>query len=208
MLIGLTGLAGAGKSTVARHLAQKYGFLRAPFAYALRQDLLYALQTGDWGDYSPPIAVAHELEALAEAERLEALRIKPTPMWARTLMQDYGAWRRRDDPDYWVKRWEQLFGRTPQSIVIDDVRYNNEARFIRGKLGVVIKLDRDLDACLTSSGMTPEQARHESERGVSDMFVSATMNANVPFGELPRVADEIYEYATRVEKALREQVGV
>ena len=43
IIVGLSGLAGAGKSTAARHLVERHGFVRRPFAALLKGMLRYLL---------------------------------------------------------------------------------------------------------------------------------------------------------------------
>ena len=60
----------------------------------------------------------------------------------RKLLQLWGTeYRRRQDPDYWVKRLEaKLHGL--ERVVIDDVRFPNEVEMIQRLGGKVIRIDR------------------------------------------------------------------
>lgn len=60
----------------------------------------------------------------------------------RQLLQLFGTeYRRRQDPDYWVKRLEEkLHGL--EKVVIDDVRFPNEVEMIHRLGGRVIRIDR------------------------------------------------------------------
>lgn len=65
--------------------------------------------------------------------------IREKPPWMRFLLQAYGQARRAQDPDYWVKRMEMrlrssytqkqlsMYAQTPLCLVIDDLRFENEA---------------------------------------------------------------------------------
>lgn len=60
----------------------------------------------------------------------------------RQILQLWGTeYRRRQDPDYWVKRLEEkLHGL--EKVVIDDVRFPNEVEMIHRLGGRVIRIDR------------------------------------------------------------------
>ena len=60
----------------------------------------------------------------------------------RQLLQAWGTeYRRRQDPDYWVKRLEKKL-RGLERVVIDDVRFPNEVEMIQRLGGKVIRIDR------------------------------------------------------------------
>ncbi len=57
-------------------------------------------------------------------------------------------------------------------VIIDDVRYDNEAELIKQLGGVVIRIVRETDAPMTA------HPNHESEHGISDSLVNATIENN------------------------------
>lgn len=133
MIIGLTGLAGSGKTTVADYLVEEYGFKKLSFKSGLIDEMKEVFP-----DLLPCIARA---ELMDESELFNK---KPPLM--RTLMQNYGTdVRRGDDPDYWVKKWLKkatvMIGR--DNIVVDDVRFLNEADAISMHNGVIVRIVRD-----------------------------------------------------------------
>ena len=70
---------------------------------------------------------------------------KEKPPLVRLLMQEYGTdVRRADDVDYWVKKWEESLPEISSKIVVDDVRFMNEAEKIRSLGGHLIRLERDI----------------------------------------------------------------
>lgn len=132
MIIGLTGYKRSGKTTVATLLAER-GWQVESFAAPIRRavaDLLGMTQTQLDDSKSDPVAWLDGL----------------TP---RALMQTLGTeWGRARHPDLWVRA---LLGRIsvaelPAGValqwVIHDVRFVNEAEFIRGLGGVVVRVDR------------------------------------------------------------------
>lgn len=136
MIIGLVGLAGSGKSTVAEYISSKYGYVRLNFKDALVREVkenfpalleeLYKIYYYQNGVFSVD----------------DLFTKKPKAM--RALLQNYGTEvRRRDDKDYWVEQWKDIAYSEPvQNIVTDDVRFINEAEAVRGAGGKIIRIVR------------------------------------------------------------------
>lgn len=130
MLIGVTGLAGAGKSEVARRLTGKFGCARYAFADPLK-GMLASVGFTDAQLYG------REKEAnLPEFGR--------TPRYAmQTLGTEWG--RRTMHPDFWVRIWGRQMVAKWQSagrLVADDVRFPNEVRAIRDRGGYIVHVRR------------------------------------------------------------------
>ena len=120
-LIGLVGFKQSGKSTAAKYLEEKYGFVRHNM-----KDALIAEIKQNFPDLLEGIAKAHPdiTGGMFLDEAIQTLfEIKPPLM--RALMVNYGTEvRRRQDKNYWVKAWLA----TPvfqNNIVTDDVRFIN-----------------------------------------------------------------------------------
>jgi len=127
-IIGLVGLKQVGKSTVASHLEEKHGFVRHNFKDALVEEIKQ--------NFPDLLKLLSELYELTIDELFE---VKPPLM--RALMQNYGTEvRRGDDPQYWIKRWEEKLG--DSNTVVDDVRFKNEADAVKSKYGTVVRLTR------------------------------------------------------------------
>lgn len=136
-LIGLCGPAGAGKDTVADHLCQRFGFVRASFAEAPRQ-MLEALCSYANVDH------AHLHERQLKERDMPVLRAS-----YRRAMQTLGTeWGRLQmDMDLWVRVLESHLGLATNSpvhdrIVITDVRYPNEAEAIERWGGRLVGVTR------------------------------------------------------------------
>lgn len=138
MIIGLTGKKQNGKSTAAQYIAEKYGFVRLNFKDALVAEI--------------KVGFPNVLEAIIEMMERSAydgmnpwtvdrlFRDKP-PVF-RALMQNFGTEVRRvDNKDYWVMKWMKEAAKH-QNIVVDDVRFLNEAQAVRDMGGIIIRISR------------------------------------------------------------------
>jgi hypothetical protein len=134
-IIGLTGLAGSGKDTVAKILVREHNFAGVAFADPIRAMLGALLfRVGADGSW------------MTDRE----LKERPTPVVGvsyRELAQTLGTeWGRAINPDFWVNiagdRIERLIG-AGCSIVISDVRFPNEVEWIRARGGEVWHIARE-----------------------------------------------------------------
>lgn len=175
LLIGLTGHMGCGKSVVAEHLHSTLGF-------------------------HPPLAFADPLKdmlcAMLQENRasLEKLKRSNEPfvgdVTVRRALQTLGTeWGRQLHPDLWVLLMERSLRKIAQwqdvpGIVIADVRFENEAHFIREHGGVVVHIFRP-DTPVDSN------APHISERGVDFHPADFTLDNTGSLPELYRRTEEL-----------------
>jgi len=155
--IAFTGAAGSGKSTCARYLARKYNFHRLSFANALKD-------------------ICQELFGLGD------LVIKSDR--ERQLLQKFGVMVRELDEDAWLRPIaEQLSRGVPDdSYVLDDCRFNNEAKFLKDNGFKIIQLKRERRI------LEGDVAAHESERGIAPEFLDQTIFSDSVSGLLTAVA--------------------
>lgn len=158
ILIGLCGAAGAGKGSVASHLADAYGFEEMAFA-----DPLYAAVSAITGK---------PVKWLKDRDNKETVIpwIGKSP---RQLLQLLGTEFGREmiHSEIWVKRamWS-VRESAATGVVITDVRFDNEALAVREAGGVVFEVVRPGAACLAG-----EAAGHSSEAGISRGHILATI---------------------------------
>jgi len=153
-IIGLAGRARTGKDTAAAYLEDMFGFEPVAFAAPIKTAI------ADWFDL--------------DARHLEG-DLKETPLpdigkshrqlfqtlgteWCRQLVHPdvwiyvMDAWLRRLEREYFAQG-AQLFG-----VVVSDVRFDNEAEWVRRRGGLLIHLER---------GSAPDVSAHISESGVT-----------------------------------------
>lgn len=134
LLIGLAGAARSGKSTVAQHLASQHGLLH----YALAQPLKQMLAQG-FNLTEAQLDGAQKEEALAwlgksPRELLQTLGTE----WGRGMVHD----------DLWLLLAEQNLSNLANympgaaGFVISDLRFENEATWLRQRGGVVVHIQR------------------------------------------------------------------
>ncbi|WP_137822147.1 deoxynucleotide monophosphate kinase [Pseudomonas sp. D(2018)] len=150
LIIGLHGRARSGKDTVARYLAVHLSLLSYAFAEPLKQVLA---------------ELFHLTQAHLEGD-LKELALPGIGKSPRELMQLLGTeWGRdRVHPQLWLLLAEQnlqLLAEHHQDmkgVVIRDVRFENEADWLRSKGGIIVHLQRP-DA--------QQVAGHSSENGLA-----------------------------------------
>jgi hypothetical protein len=135
MLIGLAGFAGSGKSVVADVLTGDLGFRRVKFADGLKGMTRALLRTIGYCE--------EDVERYVEGD-LKQSEIPEIGLTSRFVQIDLGTrWARRLDRRFWVRVTSgQLDDLGDVDVVIDDLRFPNEADEIRRRGGIVIRVDR------------------------------------------------------------------
>ena len=142
-IIGIVGLAGAGKNTVADILIDKYGYTLDSFAAPVKDATANvfgwdrALLEGD----------TKESRKFRETTCLfwsEKLGYKFTP---RMAMQKVGTDLFRDnlDPDVWINSFLKRNSDPNKKIVVADVRFSNEIKIIKSLGGKIVRVKRGED---------------------------------------------------------------
>ena len=146
-LIALCGYKGVGKSTYAKFLAGENGVVLS-FATPIK----HMLRT----------LVAHEYVFGSKKNEMTHLGVT-----GRVLLQTLGTeWGRETiDQDIWVKAMKHILTDTMfdeyHPVVIDDLRFENEAKMVRELGGEIWEIDR--------KNFTPANDNHISEAGVENV---------------------------------------
>lgn len=184
-IIGLTGAAGAGKDSVAIILASGHGALRLSFAEPIRA-MLAALV--DHLDISRDYLTERELKETT---------IPGIGASYRQLAQTLGTeWGRQQIPGLWINMARTLMdeleadnrraGFDPRMWVISDVRFPDEAEFIRQRGGVIWRVVRH--------GTEPVR-QHISEAGALTIEPDACVpNHGTPADLRAQVADLLEQF--------------
>lgn len=173
MLIGLCGLQGSGKDTVANILVKK-GFVRLSFA-GLLKDVVAIIFSYD----------RNLLEGVTEESRM--FREEHDHWWSHVLsyenftprraLQEVGeALRLHISPHIWIGALERKICKMMDEgldIVVSDVRNLHEANFIKRMNGTLIKIIRDKPSWVCKDGtVNLEEAKrlgiHSTELSVFD----------------------------------------
>lgn len=172
MIIGLCGAAGAGKDTAAQVLVWRHGFHQVAFA-----DPIYEAVSAITG-----VSVEDLHDRGRKENALGWISCSP-----RRLLQSLGTEWGRDmiHPEIWImstlRRIEGV-----SSVVITDVRFNNEAEAILARGGAVWRVSgraSDLGA----------DASHKSEAGVADKYIDETIRNTGTLDDLTAAVDAAYD---------------
>jgi uncharacterized protein with PIN domain len=138
MILGLTGYAGVGKDTAAEYLVKEFNFTRVAFADKLRQ---LAYNINPYIHHEVP-GLSHRLVGIVDEMGWD--RAKREIIAIREFLQGtgHGARLTFGDP-FWI---QAAF--TPEvlqntDIVVTDVRYENEVKYIADLGGYIIRIQRD-----------------------------------------------------------------
>lgn len=149
-LIGLTGLARSGKDTFAMLLHERHGFKRMAFADPVKLTAV------------PLFGFSYEY---VFSDQFKSEVQQPWGLTGREILQKLGteAIRGTFGDDFWIRRLIDAYLVTYagiESVVVTDVRFENEAKAIREQGGVIIHIKR------RSAGLSGAEANHSSEQGV------------------------------------------
>jgi hypothetical protein len=169
-IIGLTGPAGSGKDTVRQMLEQNHHCTGLAFADPMRAMLAPLLDLCGVGN-----------EWMTQRE-LKELPIPGLGQSYRVLAQRLGTeWGRSIDPDFWVKvaaasMAEVMNIKDPDTVfVISDVRFDNEAQWVKDHGGVIWHIHRPAAQAV---------AAHQSENGIRPELVDANILNNNTLSDL------------------------
>jgi len=143
MIIGVTGLIGSGKDTIADYLTTFHGYKRLSFAASLK-DAVAAVFNWDRERLEGTTKSSREWREQVDhwwAERLGMPNL--TPRW---ILQYWGTdvCRNGFHDDIWIASLENKLRQTQDNIVISDVRFPNEIKAIQKAGGKVFRINRGL----------------------------------------------------------------
>jgi hypothetical protein len=156
-LIGLhSKKPGSGKSTVANFLSEEFDYSIKPFAEPLKRMVRQFLEDAGF--------TADEIRHyMSEGKETSLPGLWDRPTTARHLMQTLGTeWGRElVGGGIWLKLWGSSLGEG--RVVVDDVRFPNEAEEVKARGGVVWLIERDVQSSAAVLG-------HKSESGLGNDY--------------------------------------
>lgn len=136
MIIGLTGYARSGKDTVADRLVHCFDFRKRTIAKPLK-DLCKSLF--DWSDEHVYGEWKEQVDSRLGASPREIMQFIGTELFRKRLGERFP----KIGDNLWVQQLERdhTFCHLEHSLVIPDVRFPNEARWIRNMGGFIVHVD-------------------------------------------------------------------
>lgn len=186
LIVAFSGAARVGKDTSADAPCFLKGWRRVSFAEALKADVFAAITRAKKKD---PLCIGcpPHVSWFNDPVRKEVLR---------PLLVAYGATMRKISPGHWIRRMEDAsflphVGQWTKGFVITDLRYRDEAEWVREHGGIVITLQRP--------GHAPVNA--EEERSLSEFTGDYVITNSGSKEDLwDKVACVLNEYTARKEQ--------
>lgn len=141
MIIGICGLIGSGKDTIADYLQNIHQFRRESFAHTLKDSVAAIF------GWDRELLEGRTKESRAWREQVDtwwAERLNMPNLTPRLVLQLWGTEvvRKAFHDDTWIASLENKLRKTTDDVVISDCRFPNEIRAIKDAGGVVIRVVR------------------------------------------------------------------
>ena len=160
MIVGICGLIGSGKDTIADYLQNIHQFKRESFAHTLKDAVAAVF---GWDRELLEGRTKHSREWRETVDSWWATRLDMPNLTPRWVLQYWGTevFRKGFHDDLWIAALENKLRNSSDDIVITDCRFPNEIRAIREAGGVVIRVRRGPDpewmniAAIANQSATP-----------------------------------------------------
>jgi len=140
-IIGIVGLIGSGKDTIADYLVTQHNFTRESFASSLKDAVsdIFSWDRELLDGRTEESRAWREVVDPWWAERLNIPHL--TPRW---VLQNFGteACRKHFADDIWIASLENKLRQRTDDVVISDVRFPNEVKALRKQGGKIIRVRR------------------------------------------------------------------
>jgi hypothetical protein len=144
MIIGICGLIGSGKDTIADYLQNIHQFKRESFAHTLKDAVAAVF---NWDRELLEGRTKHSREWRETVDPWWSQRLNMPHLTPRWVLQYWGTevFRKGFADDLWIAALENKLRNSSDDIVITDCRFPNEIRAIRAAGGVVVRVQRGPD---------------------------------------------------------------
>jgi len=144
MIIGVCGLIGAGKDTMADYLVNIHQFRRESFANTLKDAVSSVF---GWDRELLEGRTKHSRAWREQVDPWWAARLGMPDLTPRWVLQYWGTEvvRRGFHDDTWIASLENKLRKTTDDVVISDCRFPNEIAAIKRAGGVVVRVRRGAD---------------------------------------------------------------
>ena len=141
MIIGVCGLIGSGKDTVADYLVTNYGYQRASFAGSLKDAVATIF---NWDRSLLEGTTKEGREWREQIDPWWAAKLNMPQLSPRWVLQQWGTEVARINfhNEIWVASLENKLWRTANNVVITDCRFPNEFASIKRLGGKVVRVSR------------------------------------------------------------------
>ncbi len=164
-IIAVMGVAGSGKTVVARRLEQR-GFHRTRFAAPIKAMLKVGLGLSD-----------EQLDGNSKASPIADYGGCSPRVLMQTLGTEWG--RRMVHTDIWASAWKRHVASIDGPVVVDDLRFPNEAAAVRAVGGVIWRVYRP-------GLVTMDHASERSQRNIEEDLL---LNNATTLADLERSVD-------------------
>jgi hypothetical protein len=183
-IVGITGLKRSGKDTSAEFLVNKYGYDCYSFAQPLKDMISVLLHCVDCND--------RYYTEMHKEENIPGINASYRKL-TQTIGTEWG--RHMIDDNIWVNMLE-VNTEYVDKVVISDVRFDNEAKWIKNNGGIIIKVSRP--------GLQHVD-NHVSEKGVDESYIDHFITNEGTVDDLYHKLDVIFGKTDTVYKSTIEQ---
>lgn len=175
-ILGISGRAGSGKTTLANILSERYGYAHYSFAKTLKDMVKSAFGLSE----EQVNGVEKDTPSRYPARDNPFVRTNGSYYTYRDILIATGQFYRSIDPLFWVsKTLEQILRDGHEYNVISDVRFKNEADSIRDNGGHIVRLQRRTDLLVGNGQLTDVSETQLDSYPLFSLIISADENENM-----------------------------